>query len=148
MSYIPIWTEWVAQWFIGYKRTSEVRGSNPTEVAVQFFFWYVFFLHSSQHNQALSKTHQIIGRRPRHIILKWYIINHHFYFPAQLIGGFTLSDLLDKQRSQVSSLLPPVRGTCLHFSICTDRRSRVFDISVLFFILYTSICVEMVECHL
>ena len=37
---------------------------------------------------------------------------HHFYFPAQLVGGFTLSDLLDKPWSQVSSLPP---GTCLHF---------------------------------
>ena len=31
----------------------------------------------------------------------------HFYFPAQLVGCFTLSDLLDKPWSQVSSLLPP-----------------------------------------
>ena len=38
---------------------------------------------------------------------------HHFYFPAQLVGGFTLGDLLDLPRSQVSSRLPP--GTCLHF---------------------------------
>ena len=33
--------------------------------------------------------------------------DHHFYFPAQLVGGFTLSDLLDKSWSQVSSLFPP-----------------------------------------
>ena len=53
--------------------------------------------------------------------------NHHFHFPAQLdVGGFTLSDLLDKPWSQVSSLLPPV--TCLQFlsrigfSISTTRR--------------------------
>ena len=51
---------------------------------------------------------------------------HHFYFPAQLVGGFTLSDLLDRPWSQVSSLLPP--GTCLQFlsrigfSIPTARR--------------------------
>ena len=32
---------------------------------------------------------------------------HYFYFPAQLVGGFTLSDLLDKPWSQASSLLPP-----------------------------------------
>ena len=37
----------------------------------------------------------------------------HFYFPAQLVGGFTLSDLLDKPWSQVSSLLP--HGTRLQF---------------------------------
>ena len=32
----------------------------------------------------------------------------HFYFPAQLVGGFTLSDLLDNpwSQDQVSSLLP------------------------------------------
>ena len=40
-----------------------------------------------------------------------------FYFPAQLAGGFTLSDLLDKPWSQVSSLLPPV--TCLQFLLRT-----------------------------
>ena len=41
------------------------------------------------------------------------VVDHHFYFPAQLVGGVTLSDLLDKPWSQVSSLLPP--GTCLQF---------------------------------
>ena len=52
---------------------------------------------------------------------------NHFYFPAQLVGGFTLSDLRDKPWSQVSSLLPPP-GTCLQFlsrigfSIPTARR--------------------------
>ena len=39
-------------------------------------------------------------------------IYDHFYFPAQLVG-FTLSDLLDKPWSQVSSLLPP--GARLQF---------------------------------
>ena len=39
---------------------------------------------------------------------------HHFYIQAQLVGGFTLSDLLDKPWSQVSSLPP---GTFLHFFI-------------------------------
>ena len=42
--------------------------------------------------------------------------DHHFYFPAQLVGGFTLSDLLDKPWSQVSPLLSP--GTCLQFLSC------------------------------
>ena len=35
-----------------------------------------------------------------------------FYFQAQLVGGLTLSDLLDKPWTQVSSPLPP--GKCLH----------------------------------
>ena len=26
------------QWFIRYTRTTEVRGSNPTEIVVQYFF--------------------------------------------------------------------------------------------------------------
>ena len=26
----------------------------------------------------------------------FFFFYHHFYFPAQLVGGFTLSDLLDK----------------------------------------------------
>ena len=42
----------------------------------------------------------------------FFLFFHHLYFPAQLVGGFTISDLLDKPWSQVSSLLPP--GTCLH----------------------------------
>ena len=58
----------------------------------------------------------------------FFFFNHHFYFPAQLliVGGFTISDLLDKRWSQVSSLLPP--GTRLQFlsrigfSIPTARR--------------------------
>ena len=37
-------------------------------------------------------------------------VNHHFYLPAQLVGGFALSDLLEKPWSQVSSLLPPGRA--------------------------------------
>ena len=55
-----------------------------------------------------------------------FFFSHHFFFPAQLVGGFTLSDLLDKPWSQVSSLLPP--DTCLQFlsrigfSIPTARR--------------------------
>ena len=47
------------------------------------------------------------------IYLFFFFLNHHFCFPAQLVGGFTLSDLLDKPWSQVSYLLPP--GTCLRF---------------------------------
>ena len=42
-----------------------------------------------------------------------FLLNHHFHFPAQLVGGFTLRDLLDKSWQQVSSLLRP--GTCLQF---------------------------------
>ena len=38
---------------------------------------------------------------------------HHFYIPAQLVGGFTLNDLLDESWSQLLSLLPP--GTSLQF---------------------------------
>ena len=32
---------------------------------------------------------------------------NNFYFPTLLVGGFALSDLLDKPWSQVPSLLPP-----------------------------------------
>ena len=37
------------------------------------------------------------------------------YFPAQLVAGFPLSDLLDKPWSQVSSILPP--RTCLRIFV-------------------------------
>ena len=48
-----------------------------------------------------------------YFILFYFILfyfDHYVYFPAQLVGGFTLSDLLDKPWSQVSSLPPPVRA--------------------------------------
>ena len=32
-----------------------------------------------------------------------FFFYHHFYFPAHLVGDFTLSDLLDKPWSQLSS---------------------------------------------
>ena len=66
-----------------------------------------------------------VGGEPRCFFF-CFLLFDHFYLPAQLLGGFTLSDLLDKPRSQVSSLLPP--GTCLQFlsrigfSIPTARR--------------------------
>ena len=53
------------------------------------------------------------------------IFYHHLYFPVQLAGDFTLSDLRDKPWSQVSSLPP---GTCFQllsrigFSITIARR--------------------------
>ena len=35
---IPVRTDWVAQCFFRYKRTTEARSSNPTKVVVRFFF--------------------------------------------------------------------------------------------------------------
>ena len=78
--------------------------------------------------------------------LFFFLFNHHFHFPAHLVVGFTLSDVLDKPWSRVSSLLPP--GTCLQFlsrigfSIPTARRfssnvvnsrSRAFPLIIIFF---------------
>lgn len=31
-----------------------------------------------------------------------HVFDHYFYFPAELVGGFTLSGLVDKPWSQVS----------------------------------------------
>ena len=62
-------------------------------------------------------------------------LNHHVHCPAQIVRGFTLSDLLDKPWSQVSSLLtPPVHAFTLiaqkvqhsHFSAFCARRFRRF----------------------
>ena len=39
------------------------------------------------------------------------LFQHHFYFPAYLLGGFTFGDLLGRPWSRVSSLIPP--ATCL-----------------------------------
>ena len=54
------------------------------------------------------------------VTLTWYasictiiFFYDHFYFPAQLVAGFHLSDLPDKPWSQVLSLSPP--DTCLQF---------------------------------
>ena len=67
------------------------------------------------------------GNYQDYIVFCFVFSDHHFYFPAHLVGGFTLSDLLDKPWSQVSSLLSP--RTCLQFlsrnagfSIPTARR--------------------------
>ena len=74
-----------------------------------------------------SKSSTLTAHTPLVLILHpTEEIYHYFYFPAQLVGGFTLSDLLDKPWSQVSSLLP--HRTCLQFlsrigfSIPTARR--------------------------
>ena len=53
----------------------------------------------------------------RILFLFFFSSNHHFYFPAYLVGGFTLSDLLGKPWPQVSYLLPP--STCLYLLSCT-----------------------------
>ena len=42
--------------------------------------------------------------------LSFFFYSHHYFFPASLVRGFTLCDLLDKPLSQV---LTP--GTCLYF---------------------------------
>ena len=52
-----------------------------------------------------------------------------FYFPACLVGGFTLSHLLDKPWSQVSSLPPPVPAFI--FS-STSRNPRLVCAPLLF----------------
>ena len=36
-----------------------------------------------------------------------HVFGHTFHFPAQLVGGFTVSALVDKAWSQVSSFPPP-----------------------------------------
>ena len=36
-----------------------------------------------------------------------FFFQYHFCFPALLVGGFTLNELLDEPWSQVSTLLPP-----------------------------------------
>ena len=60
--------DWVAQWFIRYKRPTD-RASNPTEVALQIFFLNAFSWNSSRHDrQAPSKSNDKIGRHPSYII--------------------------------------------------------------------------------
>ena len=54
-----------------------------------------------------------------------FFLYHQFYFPAQLVRGFTLSDHLDKPWSRVSSLLSS--GTCLQFLF--ERSEFLIDAS-------------------
>ena len=46
----------------------------------------------------------------------YFFFDHDLNFPAQLVGGLTLSDLLDKPWSQVSSFLPPVHMPSIFLS--------------------------------
>ena len=54
---------------------------------------------------------------------------YHFYFPAQLVGGFTLSDLLDKPWSQVGVIPSPPRYV---LSIFSAHRVQHSDCSSIF----------------
>ena len=67
-----------------------------------------------------------IGVHQSFFFFLFFSFDLHFYFRAQLVGGFTLRGLLDEPWSQVSSLLPA--GARLQFlsrigfSIPTARR--------------------------
>ena len=62
---------------------------------------------------------------PPHTITSFsYLFNNHFFSPAQLEIGFTISDLLDKPWSQVFSFPPALalisivhRAQLSHFSL-------------------------------
>ena len=53
---VPVRADWVAQGFIRYKRTTEVRGSNPTELTGQILFWDAFFCNASPYNSQTPST--------------------------------------------------------------------------------------------
>ena len=55
----------------------------------------------------------------QHSIFLIFFFPDHFYFPAQLVGGFTLSDLLEKPWSQVGVVpsSPPVGSSYSKLSI-------------------------------
>ena len=42
-----------------------------------------------------------------HLVVFVYFFNHRVYFPAKLVGSFTLNELLDEPWSLVSTLSPP-----------------------------------------
>ena len=71
----------------------------------------------------VSKT---LHGAPRCRYFFFFFLNHHFFTfqpNSYLIGGFTLSDLMDKTWSQVSSLLPP-RYLCLKIIQSKRRMTR------------------------
>ena len=96
-----------------------IAGSSPplpiTVRALHFFFF--------------ARRSQLFPRRLAASIIIIFFFDLHFYFPAQLVGGVTLSDLLDKPRSQVSFLLP---GTCLPFyrAYCRVQHSHCSSIFI------------------
>ena len=55
-----------------------------------------------------------IGVHQSFFFFLFFSFDLHFYFRAQLVGGFNLSDLLEKPWSEVPSRFPP--DTCLQFS--------------------------------
>ena len=54
-----------------------------------------------------------VGEKKHGSIMNGIFLNYCFLLPSQFVMVFTLSDLLDKPWSQVTSLLLP--DTCLHF---------------------------------
>ena len=56
-----------------------------------------------------------------------YIFNRHIYFPAQLVGGFALSDLLDKQWSQVGVVPSPPQYVPSFFKFYGRSFARVLS---------------------
>ena len=98
--------------------------ANPYASPSSYSSWHVFLTHIyTRRSPGPLRLYVYCTMRPFFSLFFVY----KFYCPAQLIGGFSLSDLLDKSWSQVTSLLPP--GTCLQFlsrvwfNIPTARRS-------------------------
>ena len=58
------------------------------------------------------------------LLLVFFFFSDHFYFPAQLVGGFTLSDLLDKPCSQVGVVPSPPRYVPSFFIAHTVQHSH------------------------
>ena len=94
-------------------------------------------------------TNQLDNKNIEQIIYTWYQVLRTPYTGGairngtgnQLVRGFTLCDLLDKQWSQVSSLLPPERAFIFQILRKVVRACSIF------YHLLRSICLKMVACH-
>ena len=64
--------------------------------------------YATAYTQPTNRRHRLLKEYTDALLLyTFFFLYHHFLFPVQLVGGFSLYDLLDKPWSQASSLLPP-----------------------------------------
>ena len=93
------WSRWSTSWPVRRVKYSQVHKLKSCTICMPHF---------------LFLTHRLWDYTTLHYttLCLFFFFGHHFYFPAQLGGSLSLSDLLDKPWSQVSSLPP---GTCLQF---------------------------------
>ena len=88
------------RWYYRHVRAAVLAPAVTTRTII-FRIWQYF------KSVQLCRDVLLISRTSRTSFFSFFVY-HHFHSSVQPVRGFTLSDLLDKLSSQVSSLLPPV----------------------------------------